>query len=58
MARTKAILGASARLSDYLSASLLARVFPFDPKSGSYTPAISGPEGVHGGKGRVIFATT
>jgi hypothetical protein len=28
MARTKALLGAGARLSDYLSASLLARVFP------------------------------
>ena len=28
MARTKAALGAGARLSDYLSASLLARVFP------------------------------
>jgi len=28
MARTKAVLGAGARLSDYLSASLLARVFP------------------------------
>lgn len=28
MARTKATLGAGARLSDYLSASLLARVFP------------------------------
>lgn len=28
MARTKASLGAGARLSDYLSASLLARVFP------------------------------
>lgn len=28
MARTKAILGAGARLSDYLSASLLARVYP------------------------------
>ena len=27
MARTKAVLGASARLSDYLSASLLARVY-------------------------------
>lgn len=33
MARTKAVLGAGARLSDYLSASLLARVYP--------------PEGVH-----------
>ena len=30
MARTKAVLGAGARLSDYLSASLLARVFPTD----------------------------
>ena len=30
MARTKAVLGAGARLSDYLSASLLARVFPPD----------------------------
>lgn len=30
MARTKALLGAGARLSDYLSASLLARVFPAD----------------------------
>ena len=28
MARTKSVLGAGARLSDYLSASLLARVFP------------------------------
>jgi len=28
MARTKAVLGAGARLSDFLSASLLARVFP------------------------------
>lgn len=28
MARTKAVLGDSARLSDYLSASLLARVYP------------------------------
>ncbi len=28
MARTKAVLGSGARLSDYLSASLLARVFP------------------------------
>ena len=28
MARTKAALGAGARLSDYLSASLLARVYP------------------------------
>jgi hypothetical protein len=28
MARTKAVLGAGARLSDYLSASLLARAFP------------------------------
>ena len=28
MARTKATLGAGARLSDYLSASLLARVYP------------------------------
>lgn len=28
MARTKAELGAGARLSDYLSASLLARVYP------------------------------
>lgn len=28
MARTKAVLGAGARLSDYLSASLLARVYP------------------------------
>jgi len=28
MARTKAILGTGARLSDYLSASLLARVYP------------------------------
>ncbi len=28
MARTKAVLGVGARLSDYLSASLLARVFP------------------------------
>ena len=30
MARTKAVLGAGARLSDYLSASLLARVFPIE----------------------------
>lgn len=30
MARTKALLGAGARLSDYLSASLLARVYPAD----------------------------
>jgi hypothetical protein len=30
MARTKATLGAGARLSDFLSASLLARVFPAD----------------------------
>ena len=30
MARTKAALGAGARLSDYLSASLLARVYPAD----------------------------
>ena len=28
MARTKATLGSGARLADYLSASLLARVFP------------------------------
>ena len=28
MARTKAMLGSGARLSDFLSASLLARVFP------------------------------
>jgi len=28
MARTKATLGSGARLSDYLSASLLAKVFP------------------------------
>jgi hypothetical protein len=28
MARTKAVLGAGARLSDYISASLLARVYP------------------------------
>ncbi len=28
MARTKALLGAGARLADYLSASLLARVYP------------------------------
>ena len=28
MARTKSVLGAGARLSDYLSASLLARVYP------------------------------
>lgn len=28
MARTKAVLGAGARLSDYLSASLLARIYP------------------------------
>ena len=30
MARTKATLGLGARLSDYLSASLLARVVPAD----------------------------
>ena len=30
MARTKAVLGAGARLSDYLSANLLARVYPSD----------------------------
>jgi hypothetical protein len=30
MARTKAALGAGARLSDHLSASLLARAFPFE----------------------------
>lgn len=30
MARTKAVLGAGARLSDFLSASLLARVYPPD----------------------------
>ena len=30
MARTKAVLGAGARLSDYLSASLLARVYPVE----------------------------
>ena len=30
MARTKAVLGSGARLSDYLSASLLARVVPAD----------------------------
>ena len=30
MARTKAVLGTGARLSDYLSASLLARVYPAD----------------------------
>lgn len=30
MARTKAVLGVGARLSDYLSSSLLARVFPAD----------------------------
>lgn len=30
MARTKAVLGAGARLSDFLSASLLARVYPAD----------------------------
>lgn len=28
MARTNAVLGAGARLSDFLSASLLARVYP------------------------------
>ena len=28
MARTKAVLGAETRLSDYLSASLLVRVYP------------------------------
>ena len=30
MARTKAVLGAGARLSDFLAASLLARVVPAD----------------------------
>jgi hypothetical protein len=30
MARTKAVLSVGARLSDYLSASLLARVYPAD----------------------------
>ena len=30
MARTRAVLGAGARLSDYLSASSLARVYPSD----------------------------
>ena len=30
MARTKAVLGSGARLSDFLSASLLARVVPAD----------------------------
>ena len=30
MARTKAVLGAGARVSDYLSASLLARAYPPD----------------------------
>ena len=30
MARTKAVLGTGARLSDFMSASLLARVFPFE----------------------------
>lgn len=30
MARTKAVLGAGARLADYLGASLLARVVPAD----------------------------
>ena len=30
MARTKAVLGSGARLSDYLSASLLARVYPVE----------------------------
>ena len=28
MARTKAVLGTGARLSDFMSASLLARVYP------------------------------
>ena len=30
MARTKAVLGTSARLSDFMNASLLARVFPLE----------------------------
>lgn len=34
MARTKAVLGSGARLSDYLSASLLARVFPAEQVEG------------------------
>lgn len=33
MARTKAVLGTGARLSDFLSASLLARVYPADAVS-------------------------
>ena len=33
MARTKAVLGTGARLSDFMSASLLARVFPSDSVS-------------------------
>jgi hypothetical protein len=33
MVRTKAVLGAGARLSDFMSASLLARVFPFESVS-------------------------
>ena len=33
MARTKAVLGAGARLSDFMSASLLARVYPFESVS-------------------------
>ena len=34
VARTKALLGAGARLSDYLSASLLARVVPAEDVQG------------------------
>ena len=33
MARTKAVLGTGARLSDFMSASLLARVFPYESVS-------------------------
>ena len=35
MARTKAALGSGVRLSDHLSASLLARVFPADAVAAS-----------------------
>ena len=38
MARTKAVLGTGARLSDYLSASLLARVVPAEEVHPSSTP--------------------
>ena len=33
MARTKAVLGTGARLSDFMSASLLARVYPSEQVS-------------------------